>query len=195
MPIIRSLSCGPMPAMGSSSTSKRGFMASAAASSSWRRSPWESASTRVCARAASPTRASASMAGARRLASDWAARKKRQEWPCCACTANATLSSAEKSAQSWVIWNERPNPASARFGTLQPVMSAPKKAMRPASGLISPVIWPMSVDLPAPLGPMIAWRSLASTLRVTLSVARRAPKLLVRPVRVRTAVMARPLRG
>jgi uncharacterized membrane protein len=93
--------------------------------------------------------------------------QKRKPWPSRACTASATLSSTVKSAQSWVIWKERPRPASARLGTLQPVMSASKKAMRPASGVISPVIWPMSVDLPAPLGPMTAWQSLASTLRVT----------------------------
>ena len=38
-------------------------------------------------------------------------------------------------------------------------MSRPSKRMRPASGAISPASWPISVVLPAPLGPMMACSS------------------------------------
>ena len=40
-----------------------------------------------------------------------ASRQKRNEWPPCACTASATLSSAVKSGNSEVIWNERASPS------------------------------------------------------------------------------------
>ena len=42
-----------------------------------------------------------------------ASRQKRNEWPACACTASATLSSAVKSRNSEVIWNERASPSCA----------------------------------------------------------------------------------
>ena len=43
-----------------------------------------------------------------------AARQNRNECPACACTANATLSSAVKSRNSEVIWNERARPSALR---------------------------------------------------------------------------------
>src|SRR2546428_12866753 len=51
----------------------------------------------------------------------------------------------------------------------------------PASGLRSPASWPISVVLPAPLGPMTACVSPSGTSRSTRSVARRPPKLLLSP--------------
>ena len=41
-------------------------------------------------------------------------RQKRNECPACACTASATLSSAVKSRNSEVIWNERASPSALR---------------------------------------------------------------------------------
>ena len=43
-----------------------------------------------------------------------AARQNRNEWPACACTASATLSSAVKCGNSDVIWNERASPSRLR---------------------------------------------------------------------------------
>ncbi len=108
---MRALSSGPIPAIGSSSSSRRGPVASAMAISSWRCSPWLSLETSISAREASPTRASAARAGSRREASWRAGRQKWKEWPACACTASATLSSAVKSGNSEVIWNERASPS------------------------------------------------------------------------------------
>ena len=67
---MRADSSGPMPAIGSSSSSMRGLVASAIAISSWRCSPWLRLATQRRRRARpSPTRASAARAGSRKLGS------------------------------------------------------------------------------------------------------------------------------
>src|SRR3569833_2845906 len=53
--------------------------------------------------------------------------------------------------------------------------------MRPASGAISPASWPISVVLPAPFGPMIAWSSPRPISSCTASEAMTPPKRLVSP--------------
>src|SRR5712691_3970667 len=80
-----------------------------------------------------------------------------------------------------VIWNERAKPRCERAGAESEVMSSPAKRTRPRSGTRSPASWLISVVLPAPFGPMIAWVSPSSTSRSTWSLASSAPKLLVRP--------------
>src|SRR3546814_2519908 len=52
--------------------------------------------------------------------------------------------------------------------------------MRPASERSSPASCPISVVLPAPLGPMLACTSPGSTARLKLSVATRPPKRFTR---------------
>ncbi len=170
-----------MPAIGSSSRSTRGFVASAIASSSWRCSPWLRSAHSMSARPARPTRSSAARAGSRSSVSPRASRQKRKEWPLCACTASATLSSAVQSGNSEVIWNERASPSMLRRYTGSAVMSLPSNRMRPASGAISPVSWPISVVLPAPLGPITACNSPRSTASEIPSDAITPPKRLVRP--------------
>src|SRR6185295_2659447 len=81
-----------------------------------------------------------------------------------------------------VIWNERARPRRARRGAGSAVTSSPAKRIVPASGRRSPASWPMSVVLPAPFGPMMACVSPSSIFSVTPSVARSAPKLLIRSV-------------
>src|SRR5712675_2706690 len=81
-----------------------------------------------------------------------------------------------------VIWNERASPRRARACAGSDVTSSPAKRMRPASGRRWPASCAMSVVLPAPFGPMIACVSPSATVRLTPSVARRAPKLLYRSV-------------
>ena len=61
------------------------------------------------------------------------------------------------------------------------VMSRPSKRMRPASGAISPVSWPISVVLPAPFGPMMACSSPRGTSSAMSSEATTPPKRLLRP--------------
>src|SRR5262245_45357839 len=60
-------------------------------------------------------------------------------------------------------------------------MSRPAKRMLPASGAISPESWPISVVLPAPLGPMMACSSPCGTVSRMLSDATTPPKRLARP--------------
>src|SRR5215216_4758563 len=178
---MRADSSGPIPAIGSSSSSKRGRVANAIAISSWRCSPWLRFATSTSARPASPTRSSAARAGSRNSGSVRASRQNRNEWPLCACTASATLSSAVKSRNSEVIWKERASPSALRRHVGSAVMSASSKRIRPLSGAISPVSSPISVVLPAPFGPMMACNSPANTASVISSDAITPPKRLLKP--------------
>src|SRR5438552_17174057 len=80
-----------------------------------------------------------------------------------------------------VIWYERARPRRDRANAGKEVTSSPAKRIVPASGRRSPASWPMSVVLPAPFGPMIAWVSPSVTARSTPSVARRPPNLFASP--------------
>src|SRR5690349_9442355 len=80
-----------------------------------------------------------------------------------------------------VIWNERAMPSAARRAGPSLDMSAPAKRIAPESGLSSPESWPISVVLPAPLGPITAWISPGARDSETSPVATRPPKRLVRP--------------
>src|SRR5437899_112470 len=178
---IRCDSSRPMPATGSSSRSSRGRVANAMAISSCRCSPCARLAARTSARSPRPTESRTASAGARRARSARAGRQKRKLWPECAWTASATLSTAVKSRKMLVIWKERASPSRDRVGASSDVTSWPAKRVIPASGLRSPAIWPISVVLPAPLGPMTACVSPSGTSRSTRSVARRPPKLLLSP--------------
>src|SRR5260221_11306591 len=81
-----------------------------------------------------------------------------------------------------VIWKERANPRRARAGAESDVMSSPAKRTRPRSGRRLPASWLISVVLPAPFGPMMAWVSPSRTSRLTSSHASSAPKLFARPL-------------
>src|SRR3954470_7338771 len=61
-------------------------------------------------------------------------------------------------------------------------MSLPSSRMRPPLGLSTPVNRLMSVVLPAPFGPISAWRAPFSTVRETLSVATMPPKFFASPL-------------
>src|SRR3954470_6181442 len=80
------------------------------------------------------------------------------------------------------IWKERARPRLARRGAGRRVTSSPAKRIVPASGRMLPASWPMSVVLPAPFGPMMAWVSPSWMFSVTPSVARNAPKFFVSAV-------------
>src|SRR5262245_33239868 len=178
---MRTDSSGPMAAIGSSSSSMLGRVASAIAISSARCSPWLRLAHSSSARCARPTCASTARAGSRSDGSVRALRQKWNECPVCACTASATLSSAVKSRNSDVIWNERARPRALRLWTGNAVISRPAKWMRPESGAISPVSCPISVPLPAPFGPMMACSLPGCIASVMASEATTPPKRLVRP--------------
>src|SRR6185437_2944443 len=177
---MRADSVTPSPAIGSSSSSNCGLVASATASSSSRCSPWLSFDTSTWARSASPTRCNAACAASRSPFSCRASAKKRNEWPSCACAASATLSAAVKSSSSEVTWNERASPSALRRQAGKRVMSRPASETLPASGVSCPVNWLISVVLPAPFGPMMAWSSPRATSSETRSVATMPPKRRIR---------------
>src|SRR5262249_41454578 len=60
------------------------------------------------------------------------------------------------------------------------VMRSPRKCTSPAVGSSAPVSRLMSVVLPAPLGPISAWRAPEAMARLTASTATSAPKRRVR---------------
>ena len=62
-----------------------------------------------------------------------------------------------------------------------PVMSSPSSSTRPAMGCSAPVIRLTSVVLPAPFGPISAWRAPRSSTRLMSRATASAPKLLCRP--------------
>ena len=180
--VMRADSSGPMPAMGSSSSRRRGERASATASSSWRFSPCARSAVRTWRRSRRPTCSSQPSACALSPASR---RGSDQSWkarPVLSMQDRITFSSAVYSWHSSVIWNERPRPSRAR-SKARSVTSRPSRWMEPESGRISPQICAISVDLPAPFGPMMAWISPARTSRSTPLVATTASKALRRPDR------------
>jgi hypothetical protein len=87
----------------------------------------------------------------------------------------ATFSSVVKPGRTWVIWNERVRPFNARAWTGRCVTSSPPKVTVPASSATSPTISPISVVLPAPFGPMMAWSSRGAMSSDTPSVTFSAP--------------------
>src|SRR4051794_6512271 len=174
-------SAGPMPAIGSASSRRRGPVASAIAISSARFSPCGRTPAGSPARCSSPTSASDANAGSRSNGSRRAGFQKRKLCPDRACTASATFSSTVNSRKIEVIWNERAIPSPARRGGPSRDTSVPAKRIVPASGRSSPESSAIRVVLPAPFGPMIAWSSPGATASDTSLVAVRPPKRLISP--------------
>src|SRR5260221_12034625 len=81
-----------------------------------------------------------------------------------------------------VIWKDRARPRRARAGRRGAAMYAAAERTPPRSGRRSAASWLISVVLPAPFGPMMAWVSPSRISRLTPSHASSAPKLLVRPL-------------
>ena len=65
----------------------------------------------------------------------------------------------------------------------------------PLSGFSMPAISLNSVDLPAPLGPMMPTMAPAGTLKLRLSISRRSPKLFDTPLNSMTSVPRRSATG
>src|SRR2546430_12187673 len=92
-----------------------------------------------------------------------------------------TFSSTVAPGRMLVIWYERAMALrEIRFGG-SPAMSSPANRMRPALGCSTPVTQLKNVDLPAPLGPMMARISPAGTAMLTSFNAVKPPNRLGKP--------------
>jgi hypothetical protein len=96
--------------------------------------------------------------------------------------ARPTFSATVSRRNSEMIWKVRTTPRATRRSGEALVMSVPKRRMVPAEGCKMPVIWLTRVVLPAPFGPINAWRAPGSSARFTFCVTLSAPKFLWRPV-------------
>ena len=79
-------------------------------------------------------------------------------------------------------------PSWQRASGVSPTMSRPSSRMRPEVGASWPAIWWTRLVLPAPFGPISAWRSPFLTDRLTLRVTTRLPNALLRPSIARTLI-------
>src|SRR6185295_16624162 len=77
-----------------------------------------------------------------------------------------------------VIWKLLARPLRLMISGSNPAMLSPCKSMRPELTPKRPLIRLNSVDLPAPFGPMMAWRSPGLMLRLTPLMIDVRPKLL-----------------
>src|ERR1044072_6969371 len=108
-------------------------------------------------------------------------------------TASPMVSSGVSSANSWLIWNVRAMPSCTRLCASRLVMSCPSSAIVPAVGRSTPVRRLMIVVLPAPFGPISAWRAPFSTDSETSFVAVMPPNCLINPWVSSTGGMVAPL--
>jgi hypothetical protein len=134
---------GVLPA-GSSSWTKRGFVARARATPSRRSSPCASVSARASACAVRPSVSSNSIA---RL------RASRAAVPT-PSAATSTFSCTDSERKAWLCWKVLASPCLPRRLGLQRVTSRPSSSTIPAVGRSKPLNRFTSVDLPAPFGPI-----------------------------------------
>ena len=155
-----SLSVSLRPDDGSSSSSRRGRVASERASSSSRAWPVGSVSAPRAARCVSPTSARTSSALAPALERSWDQRRRIS-------AAARTFSRTDSEPKISRRWKVRAMPSRARLCGLRPVMSVPSKVIRPALMVCRPQMALKHVVLPAPLGPMSPVTEPASTVSFT----------------------------
>ena len=91
-----------------------------------------------------------------------------------------TFCRAVNSGATEDTWKVRASPSLARATMSRRSMSRPAKRMEPLSCRTSPATCLMTVDLPAPFGPISAWISPGRKSSVTSSLATTAPKRLER---------------
>ena len=87
----------------------------------------------------------------------------------------AMLSATESSGTSDSSWKMQTMPARLAAAGESKATSAPSSVMRPASGLTTPDRILISVDLPAPFSPRMAWMRPAPMDEVAFSSARTPP--------------------
>src|SRR5688572_4444936 len=106
-----------------------------------------------------------------------------------------TFSSRVRSENTSGVWNTRATPAWLISCGARPTSDFPSKSTLPVSGARRPTKQLSSVDLPAPLGPMIACTLPSSTSRFTFDSARRPLKLLLTILTWRRDMALVPGRG
>ena len=106
---------------------------------------------------------------------------QRPPRPHCCDTTMANVCNGVMLTNSWLIWKVRTKPRRTRWCGASWLMSCPSSSMRPDVGVSTPVSRLISVVLPAPLGPIKAWRAPRRRSRFTLSVAVMPPNCLTRP--------------
>src|SRR5512139_1102511 len=169
----RSVSSGAMPAVGSSRMRSSGLPPSATAISSTFRSPWESRSLSTSRRSYRPTFRRIEWTSS--AAIPFAAEKIRKVMRSRERTAIWTFSKTVRRGKMLTTWKEREIPRRQMAWGGSPEISRPLKRMRPESGERCPVMRWNSVVFPAPLGPMTATISPASTARFAPLTARKPP--------------------
>src|SRR5690606_37086502 len=122
--------------------------------------------------------------------------------PAAAWAARRTFSSTVRERSKFVRWNEQPTPRRVMRHAGWPLTSTPSRWMVPELGGKCPDSRLTSVDLPAPLGPMMACSSPRCRRKDTFLTAARPPKLRPRPLVassgsdvVRGSAMRRALRS
>ncbi len=189
---VRSTSSTPIPAVGSSSSSRWGSSARARASSRARLRPYGRLPACSWARPARPTRSSSSRPrGPKRSR----VRRERQgERPRLPPDSSASSRCSRQLARSnrLVVWNDRATPSRAIRSGGRPVTSRPATSMLPPLGRRNPVSRLNRVVFPAPFGPTRACTVPAVTSRSTGPTARKPPKVFVSR-RVRSTVAGGPV--
>ena len=149
------------PPVTSSMRISRGPVASPRASSSRLRCPVESSRAKSLRFSSRLTKASDSSARSRAVF-------RSDVW---ASAPTMTFSVTVRSRKGFSFWKVRATPRWLMRSGRRPVMSCPSRRTRPASGGWKPVIRSNSVDLPAPLGPMMPTISPSFTSKTTLALA------------------------
>ncbi len=188
----RSRSPDPMPAVGSSRSSRRGPVASASAISSNLRSPCDSSAAGLSARSDRPTSASIRRARSRTSGIPSSGRSGTSAWPSFTRSGTATFCSAVSCGKMFVTWKVRAIPARTRALGGSRVTSAPSSRTWPASGTSLPVSRLMSVVFPAPLGPITAVMPPGGRERSTPATAVKSANDLRTPRTSSSALTRRP---
>ena len=188
----RSRSPDPIPAVGSSSSSRRGPVASASAISSSLRSPCDSSAAGRVARSESPTSASIRRALSCTSGMRSRALSATSARPAFASSGTATFCSAVSCGKMFVTWKVRAIPARTRALGGSRVTSAPSSSTWPSSGTSLPVSKLIKVVFPAPLGPITAVMPPGGSERSTPATAVKSANALRTPRTSRSALTRRP---
>ncbi len=166
-----SVSAADRPEDGSSSSSTRGWVASARATSTSRAVPVGSSSARVSATSCRPRCSMIVSVMTSGLPAPVRAHRLR-----CRSAATRMLSRTDSEPNTSRRWKVRARPSRANWCGRAPVTSLPSTTIRPALGSCMPVATLNSVVLPAPFGPMRPMICPSCRSRLTLLTASRPPK-------------------
>src|SRR5829696_3530055 len=181
--VRRPVSCGFIPAVGSSKSKSFGSEARARAISNRRWSPYGRFLANV-SRLLRPTNLSRLTALSRASSSSRRTLGVLRMEPTMpplrrVCMPVSTLSRALIVPKSRMFWNVRPIPIRARLCAPSRVMSCPKKTKLPAVGLSKPLTMLKNVVFSVPFGPMRLTMDLSGMTKLTVLTATRPPNTLV----------------